>query len=96
MPDGATVDKDGLLWVAIYGGGKLAAYQPDGKLECVLEMPVKYVSSVMFGGSALDQLFITTIARAHGSSEPPQEGAGYVYIVEGLGAVGLPEPRYGG
>ena len=96
LPDGATVDSDGLLWVAIYGAGKLAAYGPDGQLERLIEMPVKYVSSVMFGGPNLDQLFVTTIARAHGSSEPPQEGAGYVYVVEDLGATGVPEPRYGG
>jgi sugar lactone lactonase YvrE len=53
LPDGATVDRDGLVWVAIYGGGKVAAFRPDGTLERVVEMPVRFVASVMFGGSPI-------------------------------------------
>lgn len=95
LPDGATVDRDGLLWVAIYGGGKLAAFRPDGGLERTVDMPVRLVSSVMFGGPGLDQLYVTTIA--HGAlGEPCEEGAGDVYLVEGLGARGVAEPRYAG
>jgi L-arabinonolactonase len=49
----------------------------------------------MFGGPNLDQLYVTTIdPTAFG--EPPEEGAGYLYVIEGLGARGLPEPRYAG
>lgn len=92
LPDGATVDRDGLVWAAIYGGGKLAAFRPDGQLERTIDMPVKLVSSVAFGGPDLDRLYVTTIE--HGAlGEAVEAGAGDLYLVEGLGARGLPEPR---
>jgi sugar lactone lactonase YvrE len=91
LPDGATVDRDGLVWVAIYGGGKIAAFRPDGGLERTVDMPVKLVSSVAFGGPELDLLYVTTIARG-ALGEPTEPGAGETYLVEGLGAHGVPEP----
>jgi L-arabinonolactonase len=95
LPDGSTVDADGLVWIAIYGGAKSAAFTPDGKLEHLVEMPVRLVSSVSFGGPQLDRLYVTSIAEGvHG--EPPEKGAGSVFVVEGLGARGLPERRFGG
>ena len=95
LPDGATVDADGLYWVAVYQAGVIAAYRPDGRLERTIDMPVKLVSSVAFGGPDLDRLFVTTIE--HGSlGEPVETGAGDLYVVDGLGARGLPEPRYAG
>lgn len=97
LPDGATVDRDGLVWIALYGAAKIAAFRPDGRLEHAVDMPVKLVSSVMFGGPDLDQLFVTTIEREHGSGDGPVEaGAGDLYVIEGLGAQGLPEPRFAG
>jgi sugar lactone lactonase YvrE len=95
MPDGATVDADGLVWMAIFRGGKIVAFRPDGKVERVVDMPVSLTVSTMFGGPNLDQLYVTTIdPTAFG--EAAEEGAGYLYVVEGLGARGLPEPRYAG
>jgi sugar lactone lactonase YvrE len=95
LPDGATVDADGNLWVAIYGGGKIAMYRNDGTRQRVIEMPVKLTSSVMFGGPAMDQLYVTTIE--HGSmGEPVENGAGDLYVIEGLGVRGVSEPRYAG
>jgi len=95
VPDGATVDAEGLVWIAIYGGGKIAAFDPTGKLQQLVEFPIKLVSSVSFGGPDLDLLYVTTIAEAvHG--EPEEPGAGSVYVIEGLGARGLPERRFGG
>jgi len=95
LPDGATIDSEGRYWVAIYGGGKIAAFSPAGMLERVIEMPVKLVSSVMFGGPDLDRLYVTTIE--HGSlGEPVEEGAGDLYVIEGLGVIGVAEPRFAG
>lgn len=95
LPDGATVDVDGLYWVAIYGGGKVAAYRPDGRLARTIGMPVKLVSSVMFGGADLDRLFVTTIE--HGAlGEPVEASAGSLYVIDGLGVRGLPEHRFAG
>lgn len=95
LPDGATVDADGLLWVALYGAGKVVAYRHDGRLERSIEMPVKFVSSVMFGGAQLDRLFVTTITHGR-DGEPPEDGAGELYVIDGLGAQGLSENRFAG
>jgi sugar lactone lactonase YvrE len=102
VPDGSTVDRDGLVWMAVFRGGKVAAFRPDGRLERIVEMPTPLVSSVMFGGPDLDRLYVTTIAedvtaKAQGTAGPsPGEGAGDVYVIDGLGARGSPEPRYAG
>jgi sugar lactone lactonase YvrE len=95
LPDGATVDAQGRYWTAVYQAGVIAAFQPDGRLERTIEMPVKLVSSVMFGGPDLDRLFVTTIA--HGAlGEPIEPGAGALYVIDDLGARGVPENRYAG
>lgn len=102
LPDGATVDADGLYWVAVFRAGKIAAYCPDGKLERVIDMPVKLVSSVAFGGPGLDRLYVTTIAHdvagaAHrGHAGAKDEQAGSLFVIDGLAARGRPEPAYAG
>lgn len=95
VPDGSTVDGDELVWIAIYGGAKIAVFTPTGKLERLVDMPVRLVSSVSFGGPDLDRLYVTTIAEGIGG-EPAEPGAGCVYVIEGLGARGIAERRYGG
>ena len=97
IPDGATVDVEGNYWVALYGPGKVAGYSSSGNLEQLIDMPVKLVSSVMFGGPDLDRLYVTTIARRHDQPDAhPEVGAGQLYVIEDIGARGLPEPRYQG
>lgn len=94
-PDGATVDRDGLVWSAIFRGGKIAAFRPDGRLERVVELPVRLGVCVTFGGADLDRLFVTTIDPTY-FGEAAEDGAGHVYVIDGLGARGVPEPRYAG
>ncbi len=94
MPDGATVDSDGLVWVAIIGGAKIAAFRHNGQVERIIELPARLPGSVMFGGENLDRLFIPTIDPDF-FGEPTEEGAGYLYVVDGLGVNGLAEQRYG-
>lgn len=95
MPDGATVDGAGRVWVAIFEGGKVAAFAPDGSLERVVDLPARLPGSVMFGGPDLDRLFVVTIDPAN-FGKPSEDGAGYTYIIDGLGVRGLPEPRFAG
>ena len=61
--DGSTVDAEGYLWNAQVYDGKLVRYAPDGSVDRVIEMPVKKVTSVMFGGSELDVLYVTSMAK---------------------------------
>ena len=82
------------MWVAICFCGKIVAFSPHGKIERAVEMPVRLVF-VTFGGANLEHLYITTIA--HGiDGDAPQQGAGLVYVIEGLNVRGVPEPRFAG
>lgn len=98
LPDGATVDEDGLYWVAVFRGAKIAAYRPDGGLERVIDMPVRLPSSVAFGGPKLDQLYVTTIAHdvSAGQDDAGDEQAGCLFVIDGLGVRGRAEPRFDG
>jgi L-arabinonolactonase len=93
IPDGATIDADGCMWMAICEGGKVVQFRPDGKVERIIAMPVKLPASVMFGGPDLDLLYVPTINPGFmGRTAAPDDGS--LYVIEGLGAKGLPEPRY--
>lgn len=60
-PDGMTIDKEGMLWIAHWGGFGVYRWNPlDGKLIGKIELPVPNVSSCTFGGQNLDHLVITT------------------------------------
>ena len=95
VPDGSAVDADGVVWVSIFQAGKVAAFLPDGRLDRVIDMPVKLISSVAWGGPDLDRLYVTTIDPTAFGWEP-EEDAGHVYVVDGLGSCGVPEARYAG
>lgn len=60
LPDGMTVDADGCVWVALFGGGVLRRYDPDGTLMTVVELPVRHPTSIAFGGPDLATMFVTT------------------------------------
>lgn len=60
MPDGLTVDDEGGVWVALYGGGAVRRYGPDGTLERVLEVPAANVTACCFGGGDGRSLYVTT------------------------------------
>ena len=59
-PDGMTVDSQGFLWVAHWGGSRITRYDPDGSIERVVAMPVPNVTSLAFAGPDLTTLYITT------------------------------------
>jgi sugar lactone lactonase YvrE len=63
LPDGLTVDEQGYLWCALWYGGQIVRYDPDGAVERRVSFPVKQVTSVCFGGPDLDELYVTTAAE---------------------------------
>jgi sugar lactone lactonase YvrE len=62
IPDGLTVDDEGGVWVALYGGSCVHRYDESGHLDAVLEVPAKNVTSCCFGGGDGRSLFVTTAA----------------------------------
>jgi sugar lactone lactonase YvrE len=60
-PDGSTIDSEGMIWIAHWGGFCVARWNPKtGELLCKVELPAKHVTSCAFGGKNLDTLYITT------------------------------------
>jgi sugar lactone lactonase YvrE len=97
FPDGLTVDAEGCLWCAHWEGSRVTRFAPTGERLSVIRIPAPLVTSVAFGGSALDTLFVTTarlglnpgdIARA------PQSGSLFAVKpgITGLAANLLPLP----
>jgi sugar lactone lactonase YvrE len=92
-PDGLTVDEEGGVWVALYGGGAVRRYNPEGVLDEVIEVPAKQVTACTFGGSDLDQLFITTSREGLGSGDDPLAGSVFRSAV---GVASLPVREFAG
>ena len=94
--DGATVDSEGYVWSAGVYVAKLYRYAPDGSLDRVIDMPVKKVTSVNFGGPNLDILYVTSMAKPP-LPRFPDDGVlrGSLFAIYDLGITGIPEPRFG-
>ncbi|MEZ5594421.1 MAG: SMP-30/gluconolactonase/LRE family protein [Gammaproteobacteria bacterium] len=95
--DGSTVDAEGYLWSALVYDGRLIRYAPDGSVEREIRMPVKKVTSVMFGGPNLDILYVTSMAKPP-LPRFPGDGVmrGSLFAIYDLGIQGVPEPRFAG
>jgi len=70
IPDGMTVDGEGYVWSAIWYGGAVVRFDPDGKEERRVELPAAQTSSAMFGGKDLNELYVTTAAFGTGDPTP--------------------------
>jgi sugar lactone lactonase YvrE len=60
IPDGITIDAEGGLWVALFGGSAVVRYGPSGEVDRRVELPVPNPTGVTFGGKDLEDLYITT------------------------------------
>jgi sugar lactone lactonase YvrE len=59
------------VWVALSNGGAVRRYTPQGTFDEVIELPTRKVTACAFGGSQLDQLFITTSREGiQGGTDP--------------------------
>ncbi len=82
-PDGLTVDADGDLWVAIWGGGRVHRYSPAGELRQVLAVPAVETTSCAFAGPGLHRLYVTTATEDWTDDERRADPkAGLVYRFE--------------
>ena len=96
LPDGLTVDAEGAIWVAMWGGWCVHRYAPDGTLDTVVRLPVAQVSSCAFGGRSLDQLYITSASiDLDAAARAAQPLAGAVFVCR-PGVTGRPANRFAG
>jgi L-arabinonolactonase len=91
-PDGSTVDAEGGLWNAQWGGARIVRYAPDGRETARIEVPTEQPSCVSFGGVHLDTLYITS-ARTGLSDQDAH--AGGVFTAQ-PGARGIAETWFAG
>jgi L-arabinonolactonase len=88
-PDGSTVDSDGCLWNAKWGGGRVVRYTPEGRLDRVVAIPCSQATCCAFGGADLSTLFVTSartgLSEAKLAAEPE---AGSMFAIN-VGVQGL-------
>jgi sugar lactone lactonase YvrE len=96
LPDGMTLDSRGGIWVALWGGWSVRRYRPDGSFDLEIKVPVSKVSSCVFGGSDLADLYITTAATGLSEEQlAKQPHAGGLFRCR-PGYGGRPPYRFGG
>ena len=88
IPDGMTVDAEGYVWGARWDGSSLYRYNPDGEQVVQIQFPAKKVSSVIFGGVDLTDMYVTTAGGGNKAEEGP--GAGGLFRLN-VGVQGKPE-----
>ncbi len=96
VPDGATVDAEGFVWCAHWGGWRVVRHAPDGRIDRVVDLPVAHPTSCAFGGPDLATLFVTSAsAPLDEAGRLAQPLAGAVLALE-PGVRGVVEPRFAG
>lgn len=91
-PDGVSVDSEGMLWVAQWGGSRVLRFSPTGVLLATVTVDATQASCPGFVGPDLDRLVITTAQEGLGAFT---DQSGALFVAE-VGATGLPSPRWGG
>jgi sugar lactone lactonase YvrE len=96
-PDGMTIDEEGMLWVAHWGGARVTRWDPSTRrlLETV-PVPADQTSSCCFGGSNLDELYITSAARGLDPAAPGAKPLNGALFVAKVGVRGLPAHVFDG
>lgn len=90
-PDGMTIDADGGLWVAQWGGAGISRFTADGVRDRMIELPASQITNIAFAGRDLERLFVTS--AADGVNEPY---GGALFEVDPQGFRGLPTQQFGG
>lgn len=96
VPDGLTVDEQGFLWSVRCRGGRIVRYDPDGRVEREIALPVSCPTSCAFGGRDFDELFVSSSRSLLGRRDLAAEPlAGDLFRVW-TGVRGVAEPHFAG
>jgi sugar lactone lactonase YvrE len=93
VPDGMTVDAEGYVWSARWGGSCLVRYAPDGTEEQRISLPAPKVSCPVFGGAEYSDLYITTAGGDKREADGPEAGVLFRMNTGAEGIRGVPEFR---
>lgn len=93
LPDGLCVDRDGQVWCALYGGGKVVRLTPSGEIVQTIRLPVPNITACCLGGPGLRTLFVTSGATAAAEAAAKRGNDGAVFAID-VSVPGLPEPIF--
>ncbi|SDF56937.1 Sugar lactone lactonase YvrE [Mucilaginibacter pineti] len=96
FPDGMTIDGEGMLWIAHWNGWQVSRWNPvTGEKLFSIPLPVANVSSCTFGGSDLQDLYITTARKDLSAAEIKEQPlAGSLFVWKNCGYTGMPAFEY--
>jgi D-xylonolactonase len=95
-PDGLTVDANGCLWIAFWGGWCVRRFSPQGERIDTIKLPVSQPTSCAFGGRDLDRLYVTSASGGLDESQlKMQPNAGGLFMFT-PGVQGLAEVPFAG
>lgn len=96
LPDGLTVDSEGFVWNAQWGGWNVTRYDPAGNVERVIQLPAAQITCPAFGGENLEDLYITSAWGGLSQEDRRQQPlAGALFRVK-VGIRGIAEPKFAG
>ena len=93
-PDGAAVDAEGCYWTALFEGGRIRRYSPEGRLLAEYPVPARCPTMVCFGGPDLKTLYVTSARTGRSEDELaalPYSGSLFTMPVD---VPGLPEHKF--
>jgi L-arabinonolactonase len=96
VPDGSSVDAEGFVWNAVFDGGCLVRYAPDGRISRTVRLPVSRPTACAFGGPGLATLYVTTARFRLAPDQLAAEAQAGSLLALDVGVKGLPEPLYSG
>jgi D-xylonolactonase len=89
--DGMTVDAEGYVWTALWGGHGIVRFAPDGTEDTRIAFPAPKCSCITFGGEDYTDMYVTTAGGDQRHTDGPYAGA--LYRLRGHGYRGVPEFR---
>ena len=86
-PDGMTIDTEGMLWIALWDGWKVIRYNPYTSEQLYeVTLPVSRVTSCVFGGDDMDDLYITSAREGLSDSDLKEQPlAGSLFVIRKSG-----------
>lgn len=96
FPDGMTIDDEGMLWIAHWGGWQVTRWDPvTGRQLTSFKLPISNVTSCTFGGDTLEDLYITSARKGLNESELREQPlAGSLFVIKNCGYKGVPANEY--
>ena len=93
-PDGATMDSEGMYWVAMFEGGRVLRISPSGEILREIGLPVRCPTSLAFGGPDLRTLYITSASQGRSADEIAKYPHTGKVLALRVDVAGREEPEY--